>query len=203
MQTVRHGHNAVLSSSILSITYPVFVLKFSLQHALTRVEMPIPRLDCHTLPVAKSLHHRCDALHPSSPQLAHVHMYIQCRQSSSSPDEHRFDVACWHYNSQARMFYAIMLPLLCWYAAPLHTNCALQPLAEYGSLLDLQGIPNINTPLKITLDKEGVDFIYVHCGQNTLQWRAELVDEDDENKVSQNIMAYNLNQLPPFFFNGC
>jgi hypothetical protein len=55
----------------------------------------------------------------------------------------------------------------------------LQPLAEYSALLDLQESPNINAPLKITLSASGIDYIYVHCGSNSLAWRARLKQQHD------------------------
>jgi hypothetical protein len=55
----------------------------------------------------------------------------------------------------------------------------LQPLAEYGALLDLQDAPNINAPIIITLDASGVDYIYVHCGSNASTWRARLEQQHE------------------------
>lgn len=59
--------------------------------------------------------------------------------------------------------------------------CFEQPLAEYAALLDLQDVCNVNTPLKITLDKSGVDFIYAYCGSNALEWQAKLNEDLQED----------------------
>jgi hypothetical protein len=61
----------------------------------------------------------------------------------------------------------------------------LQPLAEYGALLDLQDVPNINAPIRITLDANGVDYIYVHCGSNASTWRARLEQQHECNTEQQ------------------
>jgi hypothetical protein len=68
----------------------------------------------------------------------------------------------------------------------------LQPLAEYGALLDLQDAPNINAPIKITLDASGVDYIYVHCGSNALTWRSRLEQQHECNAEQQ---QHSIDQL--------
>lgn len=85
---------------------------------------------------------------------------------------------CYHLNQSALA--ALIEARWC---ALLLLSAFLQPLAEYAALLDLQDLPHINAPLKIILDKHGVDFIYANCGQNAMQWRKQLVHEDDEHKV--------------------
>ncbi|WIA33757.1 hypothetical protein OEZ86_006872 [Tetradesmus obliquus] len=64
-----------------------------------------------------------------------------------------------------------------------------QPLAEHSALLDLHNVPNINAPIKITLDSSGADYIYVHCGNNALTWRARLEElhEHDAEQQQQSI----------------
>lgn len=62
---------------------------------------------------------------------------------------------------------------------PLLLLLLLQPLAEYGALLDLQDAPNVNAPIKIALDATGVDYFYVHCGSDALAWRARLEQQHE------------------------
>ncbi|KAF8060055.1 ppa2 [Scenedesmus sp. PABB004] len=52
-----------------------------------------------------------------------------------------------------------------------------QPLSEYGAMLDLADVPNVNVPLRLTLDEHGAELVYAHAGPSAAEWRRRLSAE--------------------------